>query len=67
LMASTRDWYPLTRRSLAEPKNLRASAPIMPNSCICGSAKLPLAYQPIAHQLIVTHCGADLVREPSAK
>ena len=27
----------LTRRSLAEPKNLRASAPIMPNSCLRGS------------------------------
>jgi len=35
----------------------------MPNSCIRGSAKLPLAYQPIAHQLIVTHCGADPVWE----
>jgi hypothetical protein len=41
LMASTRDWYPLIRRSLAEPKNLRASAPIMPNSCFYGPALQP--------------------------
>ena len=41
-MALTRDWYPFTRRSLAEPKNLRASAPIMPEFLFFAAKPLPL-------------------------
>jgi hypothetical protein len=41
---------------LEEPKNLRASAPIMPNSCLlAGSALLPDVVHRGAYQLIVTH------------
>jgi hypothetical protein len=67
-MALTRDWYPFTRRSLAEPKNLRASAPIMPNSCVCRYLRYSrdVVHQ-IAYQLTVTHRGKiPLARGSSA-
>jgi len=63
LMALTRDWYPFTRRSFAEPKNLRASAPIMPSSCLCRVLLCRVlrcgrdVIHQVAYQLTVTRRG----------
>src|SRR6186713_385657 len=58
LMAWTRVWYPFTRRSLAEPKNLRASAPIMriPAFAVTCVASRDVVHQ-VAYQLTVTRRG----------
>jgi hypothetical protein len=56
-MALTRDWYPFTRRSLAEPKNLRASAPIMPNPAFAVLRCSRDVLDQVAYQLTVTHRG----------
>jgi hypothetical protein len=65
LMALTRDWYPLTRRSLAEPKNLRASAPIMCRVPVLSDLKRCRRHvvHLVAYQLTVTRCGAVQTRE----
>src|SRR3954467_2711899 len=46
------------RRSLAEPKNLRAIAPSMPDSCLLVRRFSHDAWRPIAYQLIVTRRSA---------
>jgi hypothetical protein len=50
----------LTRRSFAEPKNLRASAPIMPNSYSSVRQSCREVVRRVTYQLIVTRYGPAL-------
>src|SRR5205823_9543171 len=64
VVSFTREVAPLPRRSLAEPKNLRASAPIMtiPAFAVTWVASRDVVHQ-VAYQLTVTHRGKHPVPE----